>query len=314
MARIPVATGLAGMKALWMETVKPLVGADGDIAIAEIGEIALLVPSGAAQEAYTALSPAPGLALTIGDMVITKLAQGKLELVTNTYTAGIGIPRDDFHDDRIGLHRSRVREMANKGTFHPHKLIATTLEANPAAFDGTALFADSRPNSQIVGSFDNNLAPTMAGAAPTVAEFETAVKEAILALETFTDAKGDPITVGGEFGIWVPSALRWQAKACAEDDLIGAAGATKTNEVKDQFSWAKNPFFTSAVTMYTFVKNAGAKPVVLQEREALSTEELGEGSDEYVKRQQALFTARARRACAAGHPGLIVKSVFTASG
>jgi len=313
MARIPTATGLAGIKALWESTVRPLVGPDGAIAIPEIGEVALLVPSQVAQEAYTSLSPAPGLALSIGDLVISALAAGKLELIANLYQAGIGIPRDDFDDDRIGLHRSRVQDMATKATWHPHELIAATLEANPAAFDGTALFADARTGS-IVGSFDNNLAPTMAGAAPTVAEFETAVKAAILALLGFTDAKSKKITLAAEFGILIPPALKWQARACAGDDLIGAAGSTKTNEVKDQFVPRSNPFLTSDVTMYTYVKNGGAKPLLLQERETLTTEELGEGSDEWVKHNQAVFAAKARRACAAGHPGLIVKSVFTASG
>jgi len=313
MARIPTATGLAGIKALWDSTVRPLVGPDGAIAIPEIAELALLVPSTVAQEAYTALSPAPGLALSIGDLVISALAAGKLELVALLYEAAIGIPREDFEDDRIGLHRSRVTDMAVKATWHPHELIASTLEANPLALDGTALFADARTDS-IIGSFDNSLAPTMAGTAPTVAEFETAVKEAILALLTFEDPKGKKITLGGEFGVLVPPALKWQARACAEDDLIGAAGSTKTNEVKGQFVPRSNPFLSSAVTMYTYVKSTGAKPLVLQERETLTTESLGEGTDTWTKQKQAVFAARARRACAAGHPGLIVKSVFTASG
>ena len=314
MPKIPTATGLAGIQALWNSTVRPLVGPDGAIAIPEIGEIALLVPSAVAQEAYTALSPAPGLALSIGDLVISALAAGKLDLVALLFESAIGIPREDFSDDRIGLHRSRIVDMAVKASWHPHQLLAATLAANPLAFDGTALFADSRTGS-IVGSFDNNLTPAMAAStAPTVAEMETAIKDAIQALLGFTDAKGSPITLGGEFGILLPSALKWQARACAEDDLLGAAGSTKTNETKGQFVPRSNPFLASAVTMYTYVKSAGAKPLILQERETLTTETLGEGSDTWTKQKQAVFAARARRACAAGHPGMIVRSVFTYSG
>jgi phage major head subunit gpT-like protein len=310
MPRIPTATGLAGIKALWDSTVRPLVGADGAIAIADLAEILLLIPSTVSQELTAALSPAPGLKETIGDLVIKALAAGKLELVAKLYEAALGIPRDDFADDRIGLHNARIRDMAVKASWHPHQLLAETLEANPTAVDGTALFADSRADS-IVGTFDNNLAPSMADAGgPTVVEFQTGMKVAISAMKGFTDAEGDRINVFPQFGLIVPPALEWQARACAEDQYLSVTTLV-TNEVKGTFTPRVLPFLSSTVISYLYVKNSGAKPLVVQEREALTTESLGEGSDEWTIRKRALFVARARRVMAAGHPGLIAKMTWT---
>jgi len=313
MPTIPVATGLAGIKALFDSTVRPLVGADGLIAIAEIADLALLIPSTVTQETYTGLSPAPGLKETVGDLVIKALVAGKLDLIVKLYEAALGIPRDDFSDDRIGLHRSRVQDMAIKATWHPHQLVAATLTANPTAFDETALFADSRADS-VVGDFDNDLAPEMAGDAPTVLEMETALKAGISALKGFKDAEGDPINLAPSVGLLVPTDLEWQARACAQDAMLAAGTNTmKTNEVKGHFTPATNPFLASAVVCYLFVRDVGAKPLILQERESLTTESLGEGTDTWVKQKQAVFSARARRAMAAGHPGRILRMTFTKS-
>jgi phage major head subunit gpT-like protein len=309
MPPIPVATGLAGVKALWDEQYKPLVGADGLLAIPSVAEIAMLVPSTVTQEVYAALSAAPGLSEHEGELIIAALLAGKLELVVKDYDAALGVPKNDFQDDRLGLHRSRVMDMSAKATWHPTKLVGQTLEANPKAFDGTALFATSRTKS-VIADTDNLLAPTMAGTVPTDIEVETAIKAAISALRSFTDDQDDPIALGAEFGVLAPTALSWQVLACANDQTIGPAGSLKVNSVRGQFTPGVNPFLTSAVAFYTYIKNRATKPLFIQERQPVQTESLGEGSDEWVKRSRAVFKASARRACAAAHPAYIVKSVI----
>jgi phage major head subunit gpT-like protein len=311
MPQIPVATGLAGVQALWVEKYQPLVGADGLLAIPNVADLAMLVPSNVTQEVYAALSAAPGLSEHEGELIIASLVAGKLELVVKDYDAALGIPRNDFDDDRIGLHRARVIDMSAKATWHPTKLIAQTLEANPKAFDGTALFADSRTKS-VLADIDNSLAPAMVSdTVPTDIEMETAVKAAISALRSFTDDQGDPIALGAEFGVLVPTALAWQALACANDQTIGPAGSLKVNSVRGQFTPGVNPFLTSDLTMYTYIRNRATKPLFIQERQAVQIETLGEGSDEWVKNKRAVFKASARRACAVAHPVFIVKSLFT---
>ena len=310
MPQVPVATGLAGVQALWVEKYQPLVGQDGLLAIPSVAEVAMLVPSTVSEEVYAALSAAPGLSEHEGELIIAALVAGKLQLVNKDYDAALGIPKNDFNDDRLGLHRARVIDMSAKATWHPTKLIAETLEANPKAFDGTALFAGSRTKS-VLSDIDNDLAPAMAATAPTDIEMETAIKEAISALRSFADDQGDPIALGAEFGVLVPTALSWQARACENDATIGPVAGLKVNTVRGQFTSGMNPFFTSAVVMYTYIRNRATKPLFIQERQALQTETLGEGSDEWVKKNRAVFKASARRACAAAHPAFIVKSTFT---
>ena len=310
MGRIATATGLAGIKALFDGRYQPLVGADGLLAIPAVAEIAMLAPSNVQQEAYAALSAAPGLATWDGELVIAALMAGKLDLIAQTRSAALGIPKDDFDDDRIGLHRARVDDLAVKATWDPMRLVAQTLEANKVAYDGLALFHDTRTMGDS-GTIDNNLVPAMAGTAPTVVEYETAVKAAIDALRSYRDEAGDKIAIGAEFATLNPMALSWQAKACAENETLGPAGSLKVNEVRGTFTAGTNPFLTSDVTMYTWIRNRSTKPLIVQEREPLTTELLGEGTDEWVKRDRAIFKVRARRAMAAGHPAYIVKSLFT---
>jgi phage major head subunit gpT-like protein len=310
---IPTATGLAQVKALWEKMyipfTKDLEGVPG-IALADVAAIALLVPSTVTQEVYAALSGGPALSERVGELIVSALLAGKLELLAKDYEAALGIKKNDFRDDRLGLYNGAIQDMAAKATWQPMQLVAAALAANPTAVDGTALFADARDGG-IIATIDNDLAPTMAGTVPTVLEMQTAVQAAISALKGYHDASGHPYSLGAKFEVEHPTALAWQCKALAENETLWSGSAAAINEVRGQFVPRENPFLSSGVTFYTYVANSGAKPLLIQERQPLETESLGEGSDEWVKRDRAIFKVSTRRVVAAGHPALITRSVVT---
>ena len=309
---ITPAAALAAVQALWNEGYRPFVGADGAIALADVATIAMLVDSGAGEEIYAALGAAPGLKPFGGEIQPAELLAFELRLVNLEYDSSIVIRRTHLEDDKLGLYRTRVREMSAKGTDHPRQGVAAVLEANPLGYDKKALFAADHVVGDS-GIIDNALVPEMAGDAPTVLEVETAIKAAISALKAVKDDRGDRLWTGGKFRCRFASALSWAFTALAANERIGEAGAEKTNEVRGHFDPEEDPFLTSDVRFYTYLGDRPTKPIVVQERTALQTGLLGPGSDEWEKRKRAVFTAYARRAFGPGRFDLINRSTFTKS-
>lgn len=312
MPKVPVPTALAGIKALWMANYVPIRDQAGQMQNPLLRGAVRVIDSQTASETLTALGSGPGLAPWGGELRAKRLAQFIQTVVSILFDATVEIPRSDFEDDTTGQHNAAIIDMGARATYHPSQLLAALLEANPAAFDGLALFHASRVIDKS-GTINNLLTPAMVGDAPTVVEYETAVKAAISALKAFKNDAGEPVILAGRFATINPTGLGWQARACAEDGQIGAAGALKTNEVRGRFEDLELPFLTSDVVMYTVVTDVGAKPVVLVEREALEFTQTDEASDEWKLHERSIQRARARRVMAPGAPWLIVKSTFTKS-
>jgi len=308
----PLPQALAGIKALFDQNYLPLRDAQGKLVAPLIGPIVRVVPSTQAEEILTALGAAPGLDEWKGEISPEKLAAWKLTVINRLFDASIEVTRSDWEDDRLGQYDATIQDMAVRASYHPAELLAAVLEANGNAFDGDELFDVDRVIGDS-GTINNALVPAMADTAtPTVLEVETAINAAIVAMKAFKNNKGKPAVIAPVFKLITPTALMPQARACFEDQYIGVS-ALKTNTVRGMAEPIELPFLTSSVAAYMAVANYAAKPIVMTDREPLSTQTLGEGSDEWTKNERAIFKVRARREMAPGVPWLIARLTFTHS-
>lgn len=104
------------------------------------------------------------------------------------YKAALRFRISDLDTDALGQLRPKVDGLARKAAGHPGRLAFDQLEANPTAFDGTALFSGTRTWG-LGANFDNDLA----GAGVTASNIETDIAAARVVGLRAEDDQGEPM-------------------------------------------------------------------------------------------------------------------------
>lgn len=114
------------------------------------------------------------------------VARYNWSITHKVYKAALTFRISDLETDALGQIRPKVDGLSRKAAGHPGRLMFEQLEANPTAFDGTALFADTRTWGN-GANFDNNLA----GAGTSASNIETDIAAARVAMLRAQDDQGE---------------------------------------------------------------------------------------------------------------------------
>jgi phage major head subunit gpT-like protein len=118
------------------------------------------------------------------------------------------------------------------------RIIAALMVANPNAFDGTAFFANDRPNIARSGAIDN----IVAGTGTTDAQLTADLANAINQMNSMIQANGDPFHAMVDYVVMVPPRLELAFKRILQADLLSIGGVSVTNTFKGMFQVVKNPY------------------------------------------------------------------------
>lgn len=121
------------------------------------------------KEIYWMAGTVPGIKEWIENITYEELLDYRLEVKNKDWNDGILVERNTLDDSEIkGSINMWIKSMANLVRDFPDQLCQDLLVANSAAFDGTAFFADTRPNIDTGGNVIDNLYP---GTGTTFAQF-----------------------------------------------------------------------------------------------------------------------------------------------
>lgn len=111
------------------------------------GRIATTVPSTTREQEYGWLGQFPGFREWIGDRVINGLASHGYSLKNKSYENTIGVDRDDFEDDNLGIYAPMFQSFGATATVFPDTLIWPLLQAGFATkcYDGQYFFDTDHP-------------------------------------------------------------------------------------------------------------------------------------------------------------------------
>jgi len=110
--------------------------------------VAMTVPSGARDETYGWLGQFPQLREWLdGERVVKDLQAHGFTLVNRKFESTVGINRDDFSDDRLGVFKPMMAEMGHLARQHPDELIFGLLAKGfeSLCFDGQNFFDADHP-------------------------------------------------------------------------------------------------------------------------------------------------------------------------
>jgi phage major head subunit gpT-like protein len=275
-------------------------------------QIAQVFQSTTDSEAHLGLGTVPQMVDVTHDVLQIEDLYGMDQTVQNlTYKSAFRVPRPYFEDEKLGLLRPKIAELADEAARHPGQLIFQLVVTNPATFDGTALIADTRTIGRSA-NIDNQIA---GGSDPTVvANFQAQLAAARGAMRAFQDDQGRPMNRPGNV-IMVPPGL----EQVAYQALIGVnqlnqpvVPSTENGAfMASGYFVIVNPYLTDANDWYLIYARNGASPFGYQERIRPSLEALGEGSLPAIVNDKYIYTVRARYAVFAGDPRFIVRTTNT---
>lgn len=220
-------------------------------------ELVTEVPSTGDSNVYDFVLGIPAVREWIGERQIQNLKVWDYTLRNKTWEDSVGIPREAYEDDSLGLFKPQFAMLGNQMSLHPDVLLAELL-ANAftvgLCYDGKAFIATNHPLK--TGTLSNKVS----GALST-----TTFNEAIQRLREMKDYSGNPIDVmgmGGELVLVVGPALESTARGILLAQQ-GASGASNTD-----YNRAKLKVFSRITNSSWFLMVAGGplNPFIFQMR------------------------------------------------
>lgn len=274
-------------------------------------KISLTVPSDTETENYKWLGQVPALREWVGGRHEVPLNKYSMTLSNVEYEATLPIDVADLRRDKTGQLRVRVGDLARRTATHWNSLESTLISNGTAGnsglcYDGQYFFDTDHDESGSNQSNDLTSSEVPASdvtttAAPTATEAANIIVQTIGHIRTLTDDAGEPINQDAKrFMIMCTKGAIWAAfqNAVFQDNL---GSNTVTNPVRGiqrdgySFEVVLNSRITAADAIYMFAMD-GNLPFVMQEEVPVSTQLIGEGSEEEFKNKRHLFGVSATRA------------------
>ena len=229
------------------------------------------------------------------------LYKESFDVLAMKYALTLEVDRDEIADDQTGQIMMRVREMAQRAAQHKDSLIATLLangdQAGFLAYDGKVYFATDHESGES-GVQSNKLTPAAVDpAAPTVAEFKTALGSGIEALLELKDDSGEPAasSASGLVAV-VPPGMFVTSMEALGATLISST----TNVLAGAAKLVAFPRLTDASKWFVLKTDVAIRPFIFQDREPIEFTALEQQSETGFLREVFLYGVRARYRIAYG--------------
>ncbi|BCH63217.1 head protein [Agrobacterium vitis] len=117
-------------------------------------QVATLVPSTTKTQEYGWLGQFPGMREWIGDRVVNGLARHGYALTNKSYETTIGVDRDDFEDDNLGIYGPMFQQLGQNATMFPDELVWGLIKNGFATkcYDGQYFFDTDHPVLDAAGN------------------------------------------------------------------------------------------------------------------------------------------------------------------
>jgi phage major head subunit gpT-like protein len=262
------------------------------------------VTSNSDKEDYIFFDAMPGIKQWIDEIYEGDIKDFKYEIRNKEWAFSILVDRYTLADSRASLGgglEQQIRSAMREWTAFPDLQIADLLTENGTAFDGTAFFANSRPNIEGTNAIDNLYSGT-SGGPYTTAQVEADLKGAKEDLMGFRDRNNKPFNRGAKLVAYVPTHLVDHFETLRNSRQIYISG-TKDNVLYQTFDIIVNyDQDTTSDDWYLFNVNAPVQAFIFQTRE----QPTWKVKDEEDKRNIKYFSV-SRSAAGYGNPMACIK-------
>lgn len=180
-------------------------------------QVGSTVSSRAHQNVYAWANQMPSLRKWVGPRVVQNLASSSYTLVNETYEVTIGVKREDFEDDNLGIYEMDASGAGAGAAKHPDELFTALLKDGESreCFDAQNFFDTDHPVNPYDASYSTYSNYSASGKALTRANY-IIIRAAMMA---YVGEKGRNLGIVPNLLV-VPPALETMARSIVEAGLI----------------------------------------------------------------------------------------------
>lgn len=245
-------------------------------------------------EKYGWFGSSPALREWVGERHVGSIEDYDYEIKNRDFESTVAVDRNEIEDDKLGIIKKRVQQMAQKAKRFPASLIQLLVEDSLAglAYDGAAFCSNrAAPNDNL-----------LAGTGVTKAQCLTDLAAARLAMLAFTDDQGEVMNIKGDFIICHPN-----LETIFMEIMNSTTSPTAGSEIGQYNPWQKilkgvvsDAKLTDLTDWYLAASSEDMKPFILQTRKPPQFVALDKPTDENVfMRKKLLYGVDLR--CNAGY-------------
>lgn len=168
------------------------------------------VTSNSDKEVYHVFESLPGIKEWLDQRHWGTFSDKMLTVANKSWDNGLSVDRDTINDARANLGGDVelwVKSLVDTYKSFPDELVQVMFDANTTAFDGTAIFATSRPNIDNSNTINNLLSGT-SSTTYSLAEFEADYKAAKAGLLGFKDKHNKSLNKAAKLAVVIPAHLQ----------------------------------------------------------------------------------------------------------
>lgn len=234
-------------------------------------KVAMEIPSASSDENYAWFGQIPSMREWIGDRQIQNLSAHTYTIKNKDFELTIAVNRNDIADDKIGVYKPLIQDMAQMVRQHPDELVFTLLGQGfkNKCYDGKNFFAEDHPFMEGKKTQSNKGAKK-------------------LSVTTYAEARAQMMTIKGDNGKSlkvIPDLLvvAPQNEAVARQILFADTIAGSTNVNKDTCELLVVPELADYPDQwYLLCTKRAIRPLVFQDREKPKFVSLDKDNDDNV--------------------------------
>lgn len=228
--------------------------------------VAMEVESGTLDESYSWFGTVPKMREWVGERQLSGLSKVDYTIRNKDFEATLEVERNAIEDDRLGIIRPRISQLALEAVRAQEELVVTTLEAGTTglAYDGQFFFDTDHVTPG--ATYQTNQSNKLTGSGVTLATLQTDLAVAVAAMRNFKDDQGRPMNLRPTH-ILAPPALEGVFRQLTASELLPTpAVAAAANPWRNMFSLLVSGYLTDANDWYLLSLDQPVRPIVFQMR------------------------------------------------
>lgn len=250
-----------------------------------IDSVSMLFQSNQESETYKWLGMVPQMREWLGGRNAKGFRDNGITITNLEFEATLEVLVKELRRDKTGQVLIRIRELADRTNSHWAKLLTELIinGESVVCYDGEFFFDDDHSEG-ISGTQSNDITfDASVITAPTAAEMELAILQAVTQILSIKDDEAEPMNEGANsFGIMVPVPFMAAAMAALRNATIVDGSGSRQNTILSSgfnFNLWVNPRLTWTTKFATFRTDGNAKPLIRQEEESVKLDAIAEGSE-----------------------------------
>lgn len=249
--------------------------------------IAMEVPSTTDTESYNWLGTVPKMRQWVAERQLSGLTSHNYSIQNINYESGLEIDRNTIEDDKIGIIRPRIVQLAQEAARYPDELVSNKLVSGltDLCYDGQFFF--DTDHVDVGAEFITAQSNKLTGTGTTNAQIATDYGVARAAMRNFKDGQGRPMNITPTH-VMCPPALETQFLQLLNSSYYASTSvaAATENVWKGSAKLMVNPLLSDANDWYLLALDQPVKPLIFQTRRAPEFAALDSPTSEPVFRRR----------------------------